>query len=64
MTYSAELLQLRSLKHLSSSLQGLIRGRLGLQVTIAMVLGLALGVLLGPSVGWLPAKAAAHISNW
>ena len=64
MTYSAELLQLRSLKHLSSSLQGLMRGRLGLQVTVAMVLGLALGVLLGPSVGWLPAKAAAHISNW
>lgn len=64
MTYPTELLQLRSLKHLSNSLQGLVRGRLGLQVFLAMVLGLALGVLLGPSVGWMPAKTAGHISNW
>lgn len=64
MSYPLELLQLRSLKHLSNSLQGLVRGRLWLQVLIAMILGIALGIILGPVVGWVQPKVATHISNW
>lgn len=64
MSYPLELLQLRSLKHLSGSLQGFVRGRLWLQVMIAMLLGTAVGLLLGPVVGWVQPKLAIHIGNW
>lgn len=54
----------RSLKHLTSSLQSLIRGRLWLQVLVGMVLGIAVGLLLGPTVGWVEASSSATITNW
>ena len=64
MSYPLELLQLRSLKHLSNSLQGLVRGRLWLQVLIATILGIAVGIILGPTVGWVQPKVATLVSNW
>lgn len=54
----------RSLKHLSSELQVLVRGRLWLQVTLAMVLGLVAGVLLGPETGWVSPRLAGLVTSW
>ena len=54
----------RSLKHLSYQLQTLVEGRLWLKVLIGMVLGIATGVVLGPTVGWVPTETAAAIGNW
>ncbi|NQV20758.1 MAG: dicarboxylate/amino acid:cation symporter [Rhodospirillales bacterium] len=59
-----ESLHPRSLKHLSDTLQVLVRGRLWLQVMIAMILGLAVGVALGPTVGWVRPDTALLIGNW
>ena len=59
-----DLLHPRSLKHLSDSLQKLVRGRLWLKVLIGMVSGLLVGVLIGPSVGWVEPRVAAMASSW
>ena len=61
---AVELLHPRSLKHLTEHLQALVKGRLWLQVLIAMALGLAVGVVLGPSVGWVAPRTAAVIGDW
>lgn len=61
---SLELLELQSLKNLSGYLQGLVRGRLWLQVLVGMVLGLTFGTLIGPSVGWVDPATATTLSNW
>jgi Na+/H+-dicarboxylate symporter len=59
-----ELLHPRSLKHLSGELQHLIRGRLWLQVLVGMVAGIVVGVMLGPSAGWVEPDVAAVVGNW
>ncbi|MEQ8193357.1 MAG: dicarboxylate/amino acid:cation symporter [Rhodospirillales bacterium] len=59
-----EILHPRSLKHLSKHLQALVRNRLWLQVVIGMILGLGIGIVLGPSVGWAPHDLAITIGNW
>ena len=64
MAHPLESLHPRSLKHLSESLQGLVRGRLWLKVIIGLVLGVAVGVTLGPSVGWVGPDAAQAIGSW
>ena len=46
-----ELLNPRSLKHLSGHLAALVEGRLWLKVLLGMFAGLGLGLLLGPSAG-------------
>ena len=51
----ADRLILKEAKRLSGLLQGLVRGRLWLQVIVGMIAGTGLGVLLGPSVGTPPA---------
>ena len=57
-------LQPRSLKYLSTSLQGLIRGKLWLQVLVGMFLGIVVGILMGPSLGWVSPADATTISDW
>lgn len=52
------------IESLSSKLQGLVRGKLWLQVTIAMIAGCGFGFLLGPSTGWVAPSQATLISNW
>lgn len=42
----------------------LVRTRLWLQVLIAMALGLTTGVMIGPSIGWVPPVTAVTIGNW
>ena len=59
-----ELLHPRSLKNLNGHLGRLVRGRLWLQVLIAMALGIGTGIVLGPSVGWIPPADAVVIGNW
>ena len=56
-------LQPRSLKYLSTSLQGLIRGKLWLQVLVGMFLGIVVGILMGPSLGWVSPADATTISD-
>lgn len=59
-----ELLHPRSLKYLSDRLQDLVSKRLWLQVLLGMVLGIAAGMLLGPTVGWVTPKAARAAGSW
>ena len=54
----------RSLKSLTTYLQTLIRTRLWLQVLVGMALGIGIGILLGPSVGWLTPRTAITVSDW
>jgi Na+/H+-dicarboxylate symporter len=54
----------RSMKYLSDYLTNLVAGRLWLKVMIAMFLGLAIGILMGPSVGWVEPANAATIGSW
>lgn len=61
---SLELLHPRSLGHLSDQLQALVRGRLWLQVLIGMLLGICVGILIGPSVSWVDPSTAATVSDW
>ena len=54
----------RSLARLSHHLQRLVRGRLWLQVLVAMVLGIGAGILLGPTSGLVETDLATTIGNW
>ena len=54
----------RSLKHLSTHLQSLVRARLWLQVWLGMILGILFGIALGPTTGWVEADTSALISGW
>lgn len=59
-----EFLYPRSMKYLSDTLQGLIRGRLWLKMLLGMLLGLLVGILLGPATGWVAPNTATTIGNW
>jgi len=54
----------RSLKYLTYYLQGLVRGRLWLQVLLGMALGITVGIILGPSFAWVNPVTASTISDW
>ena len=54
----------RSLIRLRPRLLGLERQRLWLQVIVGMLLGIAFGILLGPTVGLVSAEWAVLIGNW
>jgi len=58
------LLHPRSLVHLAGQVQELLETRLWLKILVAMVLGVVVGVLLGPSVGWVAPETAAVIGEW
>lgn len=53
-----------SFLNLNHQLQGLIRGRLWLQVILGMFAGILTGMLLGPTVGLVSQKNASVIGNW
>lgn len=54
----------KSIQELSQKLEILVRGRLWLQVIIALLAGLGVGILLGPDISWLPAETADLVSEW
>lgn len=54
----------RSLKQLSGSLSRLIEKRLWLKVLIGMFAGMGVGIMLGPSVGWVSPSVGATAGNW
>ena len=54
----------RSLLNLGDHLSSLVRTRLWLQVMVAMVLGVATGIVIGPGLGLLPAQTSLLIANW
>jgi Na+/H+-dicarboxylate symporter len=62
--YSIKDLYPRSLKFLTTYLQSMVRGRLWLKVLIGMVLGIATGVLIGPTVGLVEPTIANLIGDW
>jgi Na+/H+-dicarboxylate symporter len=53
-----------SIGSLAQRLSGFVRGRLWLQVLVAMLAGEAIGVAIGPTGGWLAPKSAVLVSNW
>ncbi len=59
-----EFLHPRSLGNLSHYLAGLVQNRLWLKVLIGMGLGLAVGVILGPSTGLVAPETGVTIGNW
>ncbi len=58
------LIQLESLARLRHSVERLVETRLWLQVLLGMVGGIGLGVMLGPSVGWVPEDISRVIVGW
>lgn len=59
-----ERIRVRNLKSLASEVQKLLEARLWAQVLVAMVLGIGVGIALGPSAGWVAADDAAMIAEW
>lgn len=53
-----------SIGRLVLRLSGFVRGRLWLQVLVAMAIGMATGMAIGPTGGWLAPKMALLVSNW
>lgn len=53
-----------SLFALHRHLQGFIRARLWAQVLVGMFAGIGVGMLLGPTVGWVSPQTAATVGNW
>jgi Na+/H+-dicarboxylate symporter len=64
MAHPLELLHPRSLKFLTHHVDRLVAGRLWAKVLVGMVAGVVVGILLGPSVGWVPPRWAAPIGEW
>jgi len=54
----------RSLKHLSSHLYELIKGRLWLKVMIGLAAGIGTGLIIGSPVNLVDEKTASIIGNW
>lgn len=54
----------RNLKVLADELTHLVESRLWAQVILGMVLGIGVGIALGPSVGWVSRPTAALVSGW
>ena len=64
MSHPLELIYPRNLKHLASSLDGLVRTHLWARVLLGMVLGLEVGILLGPSLALVSGETANLIAAW
>jgi Na+/H+-dicarboxylate symporter len=54
----------RNLKYLAHYLDGLLANRLWAKIIVAMILGIAVGIVFGPTVGWLPPAWAAPLGEW
>lgn len=54
----------RSLNYLSTYLVRLIKGKLWLQVIVALVLGVLVGILVNPTSGLISEKASEQMAQW
>jgi Na+/H+-dicarboxylate symporter len=59
-----EYLHPRNLRDLHTQLRGFVRARLWLQVLIAMFLGVAAGIALGPGTNWVSPGTAHTVTSW
>ncbi len=59
-----QLLYPRPLRAMNDHLARLIAGQLWLKVMLGMVAGILVGILTGPSMGWLDPDTAATLGNW
>ncbi len=57
-------LHLRNLRALGIEIRGLVEGQLWAKILIGMVLGIGVGLLLGPGVGRVPPRTATLIAEW
>lgn len=64
MVHPVERIHPRNLKLLAKDLSRLIETRLWAQILLGMALGIFVGTLLGPSVGWLEPSFASTIGQW
>lgn len=56
--------ELSSLKDLHTSLLGLIRAHLWMQVLAGMALGILVGMAIGPSAGWVAPDTGRVLGDW
>jgi len=61
---SLEKIHLQNLKYFSHPLRRLIKGRLWLQIVVAMILGLGAGIALSPDTGWVDSSTAQAVGGW
>lgn len=54
----------RNLKDAVVHLDGLIRTKLWAQILVGMLAGIATGIALGPSTGWVPPATARAVGEW
>lgn len=54
----------RSLRSMTRQLKGFVRGRLWLQVLIAMVLGISTGVIIGPTTDIVSPEVIPVLTSW
>ncbi|MEM9462595.1 MAG: dicarboxylate/amino acid:cation symporter [Myxococcota bacterium] len=59
-----ELLHLEPLSRLANRLQDLVQGRLWLEVLLAMLAGIGVGLLLGPDTGLVAPSIAQPLTAW
>lgn len=59
-----EQLHPRNLKHAAVHLQRLVSSHLWAQILAGMLLGIGVGVALGPSVGWVDTDTAQIVGDW
>ena len=64
MPNTLEYLHPRSVKVLAEDFRRLIESKLWAQIILGMVLGVAVGLLLSPSTGWVSATNAKLIADW
>ncbi|MGF1461765.1 MAG: dicarboxylate/amino acid:cation symporter [Maricaulaceae bacterium] len=50
--------------HLARRLDGLVKGRLWLQVALGLVAGAGVGILLGPDLNWVSRGVAETLGDW
>lgn len=53
-----------TLKQMNNQMIGFVRARLWAQVLVAMALGVAVGVALGPDAGWVSPETSSALTNW
>ncbi len=59
-----QLLYPRPLRAMNDHLSRLIAGQLWMKVMLGMVAGILVGILTGPSMGWLEVSTANTLGNW